>query len=131
MAGSGITESFLWGERAPGPPESPGAGLGTCSSSPEREAGSQAEGSVLVMVESPNSSRLRSNEKVVWWLGRREGTSVVKLKVEEWWWKVWEGGWRQFEVEEERTASCKSSLELRPNLDLGPPLEREEEVYEG
>ena len=33
----------------------------------------------LVMVESPNSSRLRSNEKVVWWLGR----SVVKLKVEE------------------------------------------------
>ena len=44
---SGITESFLWGERAPGPPESPGAGLGTCSSSPEREAGSQAEGSVL------------------------------------------------------------------------------------
>ena len=83
------------------------------------------------MLESPNSSRLRSNEKVVWWLGRREGTSVVKLKVEEWWWKVWEGGWRQFEVEEERTASCKSSLELRPNLDLGPPLEREEEVYEG
>ena len=42
---SGITESFLCGER--GPPESPGAGLGTCSSSPEAPAGSQAEGSVL------------------------------------------------------------------------------------
>ena len=86
------------------------------------------------MLERPNSSRLRSNEKVVWWLGRREGTSVVKLKVEEWWWKVWEGAWwRQLEVEEvERTASCKSSLELRPNLDLGPPpLEREEVVYDG
>ena len=41
-----------------------------------------------------------------------------------------EGGWRQLE-EEERTDSCKSSLELRPNLDLGPPppLEREEVVY--
>ena len=80
------------------------------------------------MLESPNSSRLRSNEKVVWWLGRREGTSVVKLKVEEWWWKVWEGGWRQLE-EEESTASCISSLELRPNLDLGPPdLDKEEEM---
>ena len=82
----------------------------------------------LVMLESPNSSRLRSKEKVVWWFGRREGTSVVKLKVEEWWWNVWEGGWRQFEVEEEEsTASCRSSLELRPNLDLAAPLEREEE----
>ena len=45
---------------------------------------------------------------------------------------MWDGGWRQLEVEEEeRTASCKSSLELRPNLDLGPPLEREEVVYDG
>ena len=82
----------------------------------------------LVMLESPNSSRLRSKEKVAWWFGRREGTSVVKLKVEEWWWKVWEGGWRQLE-EEESTASCISSLELRPNLDLGPPdLDKEEEM---
>lgn len=50
------------------------------------------------------------------------------MNEEEWWWNVCEeGGARQFEVED-KTASCSSSLELRPNLDLGPIARGREEV---